>query len=106
MKIYLGGKLDTVEKELAQGQAIRRKTEKLLGRFTVKSGENYLEGVITGKLAAIDSHLRRKEEERVPLKKALDILVNSSFRSNGRADYGRQSGYNLDNMMNQAMYGL
>lgn len=108
MKILLGGELDTVKRKRGELKALRKKTEKLQGRFGVKKGENYLEGIITGKLSALDTNIRMIDTQEEPIKRALDILKDSSFKS----DYGGQkeahrygSAYRLSDLMNEAMRG-
>ena len=110
MKILVGGKLDELQKKRQQFQTQRKKTEKLVGRFGVKSGENYLEGIITGKLSALDTNIRQLDDQEKPIKKALDILTNSSFRSDsGGSDsshtYGAKSAFKLEDLMRKATYG-
>lgn len=105
MKIFLGGKLDEIQKKRKDLSRVISKTEKLLGRFGVKSGENYLEGIIVGKLSALSTHLRMVETQETPVKRALDILTNSSFRSDhggGQSTHNYGSAYKLQDLMNQA----
>jgi curved DNA-binding protein CbpA len=108
MKILLGGNLDEIQKQREQLRAARKKTEKLIGRFGVKKGENYLEGIIVGKLSALDTKIRQLDEGEKPIKAALDILTNSSFRSDhggGQQGHNYGSAYSLADLMGKAVHG-
>lgn len=83
MKITVSADLEKIQQDRKALQAMRKKTERLSGRFGVRNGENYLEGIIVGKLSAIDTPLRMCDVKEEPIKKALDILTNSSFESTG-----------------------
>lgn len=108
MKILLGNELDKIQRQCKELEKVRAKTEKLLGQFGVKDGENYLEGIIIGKLSALDTNIRIGREHEEPVQKALDILKGSTFRSDSQPKeqgygYG-QSSYRLADLMNMAMY--
>lgn len=108
MKTMIGADLADIETTRKISKALRAKTEKLIGRFGAKTGENYLEGIITGKLSAIDTNLRMLDVWEEPIKKALDILTNSTFRSDGQSEqkgYGYGSAYRISDLMNRSMSG-
>lgn len=108
MKILMGGHLDELQKKCAQVTAQRKKMERLVGRFDVKKGENYFEAIVASKMSAFDSQIRQLNEQEIPIKKALDILANSSFRSDhggGKPDHNYGSSYKIADLMNMAMYG-
>lgn len=108
MMTTIAADLNKIETDRKMLTALRKKTEKLLGRFGVKSGENYLEGIIVGKLSACDTNLRRLTVREEPIKKALDILTNSSFRSDhggSQASHRYGGDQVIAGMLNAAMWG-
>ena len=109
MKILVGGQLDDIQRKRAQGKEALKKAEKLLGRFGVKKGENYLEGIVIGKISALNTQIRLLDSQEEPIKRALDILTNSSFRSeHGGKQEGHNYGsaYRLSDLMGLAAGGV
>lgn len=109
MKILVGGKLDEIQRRISQLKSARVKTEKLIGRFGVRDGENYLEGIIVGKLSALDTNIRMTEAQEEPVKKALDILKNSTFRADcdgTKSGYNYGSSYRFSDLLTKANLGV
>jgi curved DNA-binding protein CbpA len=90
MKILIGGKLDEIQQRRAKMKAAKKKAEKLLGRFGVKKGQNYLEGIVAAKLSSLEQFIRQCDTQEEPVKRALDILLSSDFKSDASS---RKDGY-------------
>lgn len=81
MKIIIGGHLDECQRKRDQFKRTLAKTQKLVGRFGVEKGDNYLEKIVQGKISALTNNISQCDNQESPIKKALDILTISSFKS-------------------------
>lgn len=68
------------EVTISQNKAVVAKAEKLLGRFSVKSGKNYLEDMLKYKLKLLKENAANSEKICEELKKAYDIVKQFSYR--------------------------
>lgn len=79
MKASIKTEIGKQRAEITRLQANVKKTERLLGKFKVKSGENFLEQMIKAQAMNIGLNARQKEEAVKPFEAALDLLKDVEF---------------------------
>lgn len=90
-----------IKKAEADREKIRsqiKKTEILLGRFTAKDGENFLEGIIAGKIAELNNQIAMIDKSLNAPRKALEMIGKFDFRFE-KTDNPEQSGLRYFNVM-------
>lgn len=104
MKVMLGGDIDTLSNHVTVAKRNLVKAEKMLGRFRVKKGENFLDDIMRQKVEAARGNVKILEEQLTTGKKAMDMLREFSFACDAGASgaYGAPS-FNMNGFMAQAM---
>lgn len=102
MKISLQAEIDKIQQNKRNIKKARGMVERLIGKFKVKSGENFIELSLKQKLAANDKHMREAEHAEEIAKKAYDVLKLYSFEHRQRSSYG-DSSFNMGELMAAAM---
>lgn len=79
MKILIKDSISNYEKQIAACNILISKTKRLVGKFKVKNGNNFIEQMLLAKIDNIGLNIKNSEREMEPLKKAYDILGDVSF---------------------------
>ena len=79
MKTHIREELTKREGQIAGLNTLQKKTKKLVGRFKVKKGSNFLEAMITHKIEAIGLNIKAQERDMLPIKAAFDMLMDAEF---------------------------
>lgn len=99
MKSLLKTEISKIEVNIQSCNTLVAKTKKMLGKFKVKNGNNFIEQMLLSKISNIGLHIRTSQDNMVPLKKAYDMLDDVSFSFTPKThDYG--------NIQNEMMRNL
>jgi curved DNA-binding protein CbpA len=109
MKIMLGGDIDSLSECVLSAKRAAVKVEKMLGRFKVKKGHNFLEGIIKQKVETAQKNVKNMEEQLAVGKRAMDMLRDYEFKYDAAAGMEAARGasaFNMNDLMMQAMSGM
>lgn len=89
MRTLLGAKLDDLAQAKTKQEQLRKKHEKLLGKFKLKKGSNnILENVIRQKITTCESNIQNIEREIEPGNMAYDMLKLYSYEFKQQVQVG------------------
>lgn len=106
MRTMLGGDIATLEDHVLQAKRVAAKAERMLGRFRVKKGENFLEGIIRQKVEAAQKNAWNLEEQLAVGRRAMDMLRGYEFRYDAAAGASSATAFNMADLMAQAGIGM
>lgn len=99
MRTLVGARLDDVQRARSAGKEKIRKVERLLGRFRTK-GDNFFEGILKQKIGVIQQSVAQLDRQEIPMKRALEMLKESSFQYDANIS---TSAYSLQDYLTMAM---
>lgn len=79
MRIFLGDEIEKINTMLSQLAQVKKRIEKLLGRFKTKRDFNYLENAVKQKLSECNARIEESERRKIPMDTARTWLKDYSF---------------------------
>jgi len=100
MKGSVESKIREIETEIKRLERNIKNTEKFLGRFSVKKGNNFIDQMLASKIDAINLNIKFKKHDVEKFSKALELIKDLSFRVEPKKEQEYYSG-----MMNALIAG-